>query len=150
MLKQVISGGQLGIDRIGIEVAQSMGIPTGGTAAKGWMTEKGPDFTLKKFGLKECDQAGYNPRTLKNVLDSDGTVLFGDMQSSGSYNTIRFCVTHKKPYITNPTPEQLISFVRDNNVFILNVAGNRASKLKKEQPVLVESILRNSFAVLVQ
>jgi len=32
MVEKVISGGQTGVDRMGLEVAKELGIPTGGTA----------------------------------------------------------------------------------------------------------------------
>ena len=47
MIKKIISGGQTGADQIGLEVALSLGIPTGGTAPKGFITETGPNYKLR-------------------------------------------------------------------------------------------------------
>lgn len=36
---KIISGGQTGIDQMALEQASKIGIMTGGTACKGWLTE---------------------------------------------------------------------------------------------------------------
>jgi hypothetical protein len=51
-LLKIISGGQTSIDRMGLEVARELGLSTGGTAAKGYLTEKGADPSLAAIGLK--------------------------------------------------------------------------------------------------
>ena len=51
-LERVISGGQTGIDQLGLEVARSLGTPTGGVAPKGYLTESGPNSSLREwYGL---------------------------------------------------------------------------------------------------
>lgn len=130
MVKQVVSGGQTGIDTIGLDVAQAIGISTGGWAARGWKTENGPRPELgSKYGLKEAPSPGYNARTKLNVKDSDGTVIFGDVTSIGSYNTIEYCEKYGKPCIINPTPHNFFVWLKTNKIEVLNVAGNRGSKL---------------------
>lgn len=138
---KIISGGQTGIDRMGLEVARELGLATGGTAPKNYWTEDGPDLSLKDFGLVEDVIRGYLPRTIKNICNSDVTVLYGDMKSPGSNQTINFCKKYSKPYITNPDPYRLVSFLKENNPKIINVAGNRASKIK---PLTLEW-LRSEF-----
>jgi arsenate reductase-like glutaredoxin family protein len=146
MLKKVISGGQTGVDRLGLEVARMFGIDTGGTAPKNFKTENGPDYTLRTiYGLIEDDSEDYNSRTEKNVIDSNGTVLFGNMVSPGSKNTIKFIKKHEKPYKDNPTVEELITFIKENDIKILNVAGNRGSKLNLAQKDQFRKILENAF-----
>ncbi|KKL28978.1 hypothetical protein LCGC14_2369790, partial [marine sediment metagenome] len=77
-LLKVISGGQTGADQGGLEAGKELGLETGGTAPLGWKTEDGPQpELLKGFGLRECTQPGYPVRTRRNVLTSDGTVIFG-------------------------------------------------------------------------
>ena len=72
-LTRLISGGQTGADQQGaLLAARELGIPTGGTAPKGWLTETGPqELLLKSFGLIECADPGYAARTEANVLGSD-------------------------------------------------------------------------------
>ena len=48
----VISGGQTGVDQAALRAARSCGIPTGGWAPRGWLTEDGPAPWLADYGLK--------------------------------------------------------------------------------------------------
>jgi hypothetical protein len=144
MLK-VISGGQTGADRIGLEVAKSFKLPTGGMAPKGWMTENGPDPTLIAFGLEESTSARYTPRTIHNLQNSDGTVLFGNMASPGSLETIKGCIANGKPYITNPLPFELADWIQEKDIKVLNVAGNRGSKLDSLKQNAIRTTLYDAF-----
>lgn len=133
-LRKVISGGQTGVDQIGLKVARRLGITTGGTAPKGWKTEDGSKPHLADFGLVESWSNDYAVRTTDNVYDSDATVIFAnDLDSPGTICTIKAIKKHKRPYITNPTTETLVDFLRRYDVSILNVAGNRGSRLADEQ-----------------
>jgi len=127
-LRKVISGGQTGADQAGLCAAHNLGLETGGTAPPKFVTDVGPaPNVLRAYGLVEGepDPRTYPKRTRKNVQDSDGTVLFGDMSSPGSRLTIRYCIQLNKPYAINPDAEQLARHVRSNNIEVLNVAGNR-------------------------
>jgi hypothetical protein len=126
---KIISGGQTGVDRMGLEVAHELGLPTGGTAPKGYLTEKGADPSLAAFGLTEHPSRDYTKRTRQIVLDSDATVLYGDPESPGSKTTIEYCLHAGKPYLLNPIPDDLTAFIRDNHIQTLNIADNRGSKL---------------------
>ena len=138
---KIISGGQTGIDRLGLEVGKELGLETGGTTTPGYYTENGRDESLKDFGVTEISpelQAGrkgrefYLPRTEQNVLNSDGTVYFStDEDSAGRIATQRFAKQHNKPFLLNPTSQELAQWLVDNNIGTLNVAGNRGSN---EQP----------------
>src|SRR2546422_9500083 len=71
---KVISGGQTGADRAGLDAAAALGLPTGGHAPPGFWTESGADPSLERLGLA----AGGSPefRTERNVLDADAPVIF--------------------------------------------------------------------------
>jgi len=142
---KIISGGQTGVDRIGLEVGKELGIETGGVAPKGYRTEKGPDTSLKEFGLTEDASSGYTSRTLKNLKTADGTVLFGDMKSPGSKQTINNLEKNNKPYIVNPTAKDLQKFLTDNNIKVLNVAGNRGSKVSSENAIKYAKVLKDAL-----
>jgi hypothetical protein len=135
MLKEIITGGQTGIDQAALQVAREAGITTGGTAAKGWMTEEGPAPWLADFGLVECSVPGYPARTLENVKNSNGTVIFGDENSEGSRLTKRFCgnTLYKKPCTVNPTVEECLYFIWHHKIEKMNVAGNRRSRISDEE-----------------
>lgn len=131
-LEKIISGGQTGADRAGLEAAKFLGIPTGGTAPKGWRIcledgSNGSDPSLADFGLVEHTSHEYRPRTIANVKNSDGTVWFGFADSPGGILTINTAVKSNKPFVINPSPEELRSWIAKNNIKILNVAGNRKS-----------------------
>lgn len=145
MLKKIISGGQTGVDQAGLRQARLSGIPTGGTAPLGWMTETGPAPWLADYGLKQCTARGYPPRTYENVKYSSGTVIFGDDKSPGSISTIFCCKSANKLYIINPTAEELIAWIYDNNIEVLNVAGNRQSKLTDEKLLEITRVLKEVF-----
>ena len=95
------------------------------------MTAEGPKpELLKSYGLVAgpYDVRKYPMRTKLNVKNSDGTVLFGKMDSPGCKLTINLASLLNKPYITNPSPETLVLWIVENKVEILNVAGNREHK----------------------
>lgn len=137
-LSKVISGGQTGADRGGIDAAFGLGVETGGHAPLGYRTSNGNDPTLKKLGLVEDFSFAYPPRTKKNVQNSDGTVIIGsDMDSAGSRLTYRLTVECGKPckqigLTENYTNEELLeqakhlaNWIRKKKISVLNVAGNR-------------------------
>ena len=136
MIERLISGGQTGADQAGLAVAKCLGIPTGGYAPKGWLTEAGPCPDLgASYGLKEADTAAYPERTERNVLASNGTVVFGDDRSRGSMLTARLCGRHGRPCLMVPlhsdpveAADKLRAWIAGHRVKTLNVAGNRASQ----------------------
>lgn len=152
---KIISGGQTGIDRLGLEIGKELGLETGGTTTPGYYTENGPDTSLQDFGVTEIApelQAGkkgkefYLPRTEQNVINSDGTVYFStDEDSAGRIATQRFAKAHNKPFLLNPTSQELAQWLVDNNINTLNVAGNRGSKVSPEFDSQVRETIRSAF-----
>ena len=126
---KVVSGGQRGADLGGLDGAKDAGIATGGWVPNGRRTESVPlsEAQMLYYNLREHSSSMYPPRTEQNILDSDGTVLFGDVSSAGSAMTIRICKRERKPFIVNPTPIELRAWCDNNNISVLNVAGNRHS-----------------------
>ena len=128
MLKKIISGGQTGADQGGLEIGKELGLKTGGTAPWNWMTASGPRQTLlESYGLVvgPYDPWTYPQRTLMNVLDGDGTALFGNLDSPGCRLTIKYCKLYGKVYIENPSPRELADWIKNMDIVVLNVAGNR-------------------------
>jgi hypothetical protein len=138
-LKKVISGGQSGADKTGLEEAKKIGLETGGTAPKGYRTEFGPDYSLRDiYGLVESDSSDYKPRTHKNAADGDITFWFGKLGSPGYYCTVAGCEKAGKLFVANPTTEVLKLATEKYEVW--NVAGNRISK----NPGVVQ-LVKNAF-----
>ncbi|WP_243146674.1 putative molybdenum carrier protein [Scytonema sp. UIC 10036] len=152
---KVISGGQTGADMGGLQGAKALGLPTGGTAAAGWMTENGVNPNLQEYGLVEGEKGNttvesYNKRTVENIRNADGTAIFGDINSPGSRFTVQTAQNMGKPVLqvpldtalnARPTAAQLLrDFVETNHIKVLNVAGNRESKAPGLQAAVAEIV----------
>ena len=157
---RIISGGQTGVDTIGLQVAKKLGIETGGTAPKGYLRERGIDTEdISSYGLKEItseEQSDYTNRTGKkdpytgrtelNVRNSDGTVYFAtEDDSAGKIATERSAKQWNKPFLLNPTAKQLRDWLDENNIKTLNVAGNRGSKMPADNKIA--QIIENSLSL---
>ena len=165
MLKKIISGGQTGIDRMGLEVARELGLKTGGVAPVGFNTENGRAPELAEtYGLREITpdeneqyiylfnrdlKDRYVGRTCMNVRESDGTVIFASVKgSSGTQLTKDACEYFMHPYVVNPNIDRLKKFITENNIEVLNVAGNRGSRLGKRDAESFRTILTETIKQL--
>ena len=141
----IISGGQTGADQGALLAARKLCLVTGGTAPRGWLTEDGPQKALlQSFGLRECAERGYPPRTKANVLNADGTLIVGPYRTGGSALTAKLANDHRKPLFTVPyaaalsrtscasrgdhVVDEFRHWLRHHRIHILNVAGNRESQ----------------------
>jgi hypothetical protein len=130
---KIISGGQTGVDQGALDFALDYDFECGGFCTKGRKCEKG---TIPfKYSLTELDSEKEIDRTRKNVLESNATVIVKDETEfgEGTINTIKFCQQFSKPYLTfdviyDPINYEMFqNWLLENNVKILNVAGNRSS-----------------------
>jgi hypothetical protein len=136
MIRKIVSGGQTGADRAGLDVAIRWGFPHGGWCPKGRKAEDG--MIGGQYQLVETPSASYLQRTEWNVRDSDATVIFtlSSKLSGGSKRTAEFAMKHRKPWIhvarqaaSYEDPALTLQrFVEENSVRELNIAGTRASK----------------------
>lgn len=135
MIEKIISGGQTGADQGALDAAIALGIPHGGWIAKGRLTESGP--LPEKYKLKQLATTSNARRTEENVISSDGTLILshGDL-TGGSALTLEFAARHHRPCLhvdLAVTPafqaaSLITSWLEQNGIEILNVAGPRASK----------------------
>lgn len=133
-ITKIISGGQTGADQAALDAAIELGIEHGGWIPKGRLTESGP--LSGKYNLTEMPTDSYPERTERNVLDSDGTVIFfrGPL-TGGSKLTAELAYKHGKPCVHVDLSRidalsaaiELHKWVVKKRVRILNVAGSRAS-----------------------
>ena len=110
-LEKIISGGQTGADRAGLEAAEHLGLATGGSVPHGFMTSSGPMPDLgSRFGLVQLRQMSigvmYQARSRRNVDDSDGTLAIRMKSSVGTDKTIGYCLTKKWMMYGGTVPER--------------------------------------------
>jgi hypothetical protein len=74
MVRKIISGGQTGADRAGLDFAIHAGLEHGGYVPKGRKAEDGR--IDERYNLIELSTSSYPARTRKNIEESDGTVIF--------------------------------------------------------------------------
>jgi Circularly permutated YpsA SLOG family len=139
VIEQIVSGGQTGVDQAALRAARAAGIATGGWAPQGWLTESEDGrrnvpapWLGREYALVECGEPGYSARTRANVLGSDGTLWFGDWMSPGGRTTLDACRLHSKPFLIvfrgATRPSQVVAWLGEQGVRVLNVAGNRESR----------------------
>ena len=135
MIRKVISGGQTGADQAGLDAAMRAGVEHGGFVPKGRRTEKGP--LSDKYEMDEDSSNSYEGRTLKNVLASDGTVVFAHGKlTGGSRLTREYARKNGRPCLVvnlnsagpGKAAQKLQQWIEENRIEVLNVAGPRESK----------------------
>lgn len=129
MLHKVISGGQTGVDRAGLDAAMAAGIPVGGYCPKGRTAEDGiiPDI----YPLEELTSYRYYIRTEKNIVESDGTLIINKGHlTEGTRLTYDFPAKYGKPRLVIQLdadevihPELVIKWLRAQRISTLNIAG---------------------------
>ena len=135
VLSKIVSGGQTGVDRGALDAALEHRFPCGGWCPPGRLAEDGAIPPV--YPVIEVDHGGYEARTRRNVLESDGTVViyFACLEGGTEY-TAQQCRLAGRPYIlidADETPHAraahlIASFVTTHSVATLNVAGPRQSK----------------------
>lgn len=147
-LKRIVSGGQTGVDRAALDVAIELEIPHGGWCPKGRLAEDGPIPAC--YQLVETDQPEYSVRTERNVLDSDGTLIFyKERLQRGTLLTNRLAKMHGKPHlrVRLDHPVSILSiqkWIRQSRIESLNVAGPRESSQPGIHTTVVK-LLRRVF-----
>jgi hypothetical protein len=132
MIEKIVSGGQTGVDRAGLDAALAAGIQIGGWCPKGRLAEDGT--VPEKYPLVEMSSASYTSRTEQNVIDSDATLLLNRGKlSGGTKRTVDFCHKHGRPFLVVQLDEVRTvvatqQWLDDVAVRVLNVAGPRESK----------------------
>ncbi|MCD6040296.1 MAG: molybdenum cofactor carrier [Gammaproteobacteria bacterium] len=155
MIKKIVSGGQTGVDRAGLDAAIGWGIDHGGWCPRGRQAEDG-DIHVR-YNLQcpvdgdseEKEENIYNERTKLNIRDSDGTLIFVPKIplplsiTDGTNLTIKEVRAKNKPYLMvdlseSFNPDIVAEWVKKNKIKTLNIAGPRES----QSPGIYESTLR--------
>ena len=134
-LRKIVSGGQTGVDRGALDAALAAGFPCGGWCPEGRIAEDGAIADC--YPMEVLSGAGYEERTLRNVLDSNGTaILHAGNLEGGTRLTAQHCARHGKPLVLldasacppDKAAAEIAAFVEREHVAVLNIAGPRASK----------------------
>lgn len=133
-LRQIISGGQTGVDRAALDVALELEFPCGGWCPRGRRAEDGP--LDMRYPLRETTSFSYAERTRRNVRDTDGTLIITcGPPVGGTALTLHFARTMPRHRLVvdlqQKTAEQAahgaFHWIRAARLETLNVAGPRAS-----------------------
>lgn len=137
----VISGGQTGADRAGLDAALAVGLPIEGYIPKGRIAEDG--IVPLRYGMTETNSTVYGHRTALNVKHSMATLVLGfkavgDKDRSGTAKTVKLCQKHNRPCLqvqlhpvfspSNKKVAEVLAWLRKRQVKVLNVAGPRESR----------------------
>lgn len=135
-IAKIVSGGQTGADRGGLDSAIYFNLPYGGYVPKGRKSEDGSIPEHYK-NLREVESSDYLVRTEENIVHSELTIIFcHGKPTGGSLATVSLCRRNKRPFMTidldNPFKDNLdkvMSFFEiDDDNLVINVAGSRESK----------------------
>jgi hypothetical protein len=133
-LAKIVSGGQTGVDRGALDAALAVNFPCGGWMPGDRMAEDG--IIPERYPMKVLPGGSYRQRTLRNVINSDGTaILFYETLSGGTLLTRDLCVREKKSFIVMDAKQVeaaeaaavIVKFVEEMGISVLNVAGPQAS-----------------------
>jgi 2-succinyl-6-hydroxy-2,4-cyclohexadiene-1-carboxylate synthase len=134
-LRKLVSGGQAGADRGGLDAAMALGLAHGGWCPRGRRAEDGP--IAARYALRETIARDHAVRTEMNVIDSDATLVVSrGALVGGSALTARLASAHQKPFLWLDLDvldhAQAVARIRawlgDHRVEVLNVAGPRESQ----------------------
>jgi hypothetical protein len=153
-ITKIVSGGQTGAERGGLNAAIRCGLPYGGWVPKGRRSEDGR-VPAAYTDVRETESAAYMARTEANVVDSDATlVLTCGLPVSGNMRICAFAQKHARPCLvvnladdrktaTDRIVDWLTSLPLQKGS--LNVDGARESKVPGMQSV-AQSVLTDVIA----
>jgi len=129
VMHKIISGGQTGADRAGLDAGLATGLSIGGWCPKGRLSEDGAIPAI--YPLTETTTKDYRRRTLWNIRDSDATmIIISGKLGRGSKLTERYCRELGKPSLVVDVSQAVdVAAISDwlAGVEVLNVAGTRES-----------------------
>jgi hypothetical protein len=144
-VKKIISGGQTGADLAALDFAIKYSLPHGGWISKGRKAEAKP--LPDKYQLQEIPTASFAERTEKNILESEGTLIFSrGTPTGGTAYTLQMAKKHKRPCrhidvhlgLSFDNASLIVSWIEAHKIEVLNIEGPRES----EVPDIYEEVFR--------
>ena len=154
LVRKIISGGQTGADRGGLDAAIALGIAHGGWCPRGRRAEDGE--IPARYQLRETDSREYAMRTEQNVIYSDGTLIISRRALvGGSALTAHLARVHQKPSLHVDLDQtssalakaEIRGWLVAHLIEVLNVAGPRQSQcpgIAQDVRTLLISALRST------
>lgn len=145
---RIISGGQTGVDRAALDFALEHGIEHGGWCPRGRIAEDG--VIDNRYHLQETESSVYPERTYRNIIDSDGTLIFSDKAplTRGTRLTAELAKREYKPLLVvfselsvHEACCRLRDFLAGQSVRTVNVAGPRANSRNAGLMLYVREVL---------
>ena len=135
LVGRVVSGGQTGADRAALDAAVAAGVAHGGWCpAGGWAEDlpHPPGLLARYPGLRATQSADPKERTLRNVRDSDATlvIVLSGTPTGGTLLTVEEAGRLGRPcwVTTGDDPEEVVRWLAASGTGLtLNVAGPRES-----------------------
>ena len=131
-VEKIVSGGQTGVDRAGLDAGLALGLAVGGWCPRGRRAEDGP--IPPQYPLEETASAAYRVRTRMNVRDSDATlILCHGPLTGGTKLTASIARRMGRPLRIADLSRRVqapaaAAWLRKHNAVRLNVAGPRESQ----------------------
>lgn len=152
-IRRIISAGQAGAERAGLDWAIGHGIAYGGFCRRRRKSKSGPG--AENNGLIETPSRSSARCEERNVMESEGTLIFTCKQgmNSGARRIEAFSRKHGRPVLhvwraapLSWTVGAVRAFARDHGMGVVNVTGSRRSK---EPAVIqfVQEVLTSAFHV---
>lgn len=154
---RVVSGGQTGVDQAALDVAIALEMPHSGWIPAGRWTEDGP-LPDRYQNMRQTQTSAPAERTERNVIDSDGTLLFSRGRlTGGSLLTEQLAERHGRPCLcidlsSSANKDMVVvaarvrSWLETNKIRSLNVAGPRHSK----DPEIYSDTKRALFSIFAK
>lgn len=145
----IISSGQSGADRGGLDAAIELGMAYGGTCPKGRKSDDG--LIPPRYRLHEGEALEPGERSEANVRDADATLVltFGRL-GGGSRQVAELARKHGKPCLhldlniepTDDAVRRVRAWIGENQIRTLNVSGSRESESAGLQGAVKDLLVR--------
>ena len=168
-IAKIISGGQTGADRGGLDAAIDSAVPHGGWCPKGRISEDG--VIPAHYNLVETKSTAYPVRTEANIVDAHCTVVFTfGKPTGGSKKTMALAEKHQRPCLCldlsimtdEAAARGVLEWLSPGGLIwpgmavpqpnpVLNVAGSRESKapgIQRRVRDVMRMVLKPPFYVV--